>query len=245
MFTFPPTSLIVAVPTVQEDRLEELQETHKIENQSLSAEIRKLKIQLSETDALFEAAQRATSNVEQAAERQKEDVSRLEKGLEQAKNLAKEEEEKRVKAITLLKTVRQKLVKAEKDKEDTLKEMAAIKEREKGDKDKEQAERLNFLRELEATQTTHAQEVSGLKSQFEKDIAALRERYEHEISALRGQRDLDLAAAKVGLYGTPFLYLLTSICLEFVRKGTCCQKFSDLYIGKVIEWCDSREEYLL
>lgn len=224
LFSFPPTFLIVVVPTVQEDRLEELQETHKNENQSLSAEIRKLKTQLSETDALFEAAQRATFNVEQAAERQKEGVSRLEKELEQAKNLAKEEEEKRVKAITLLKTVRQKLVKAEKDREDTLKEMAAIKEREKGDKDKEQAERLNFLRELEATQTTHAQEVSGLKSQFEKDVSALQERYEHEISALRGQRDLDLATVKVGLYGTPFLYLLTSSICRIRTEGSSLRK---------------------
>jgi len=39
---------------------QELQETHKNENQLLSAEIRKLKTQLSETDALSEAAQRAT-----------------------------------------------------------------------------------------------------------------------------------------------------------------------------------------
>jgi len=115
--------------------------------------------------------------------------------------------------------VRQKLVKAEKDREDTLKEMVTIKEREKGDKDKEQAERLNFLRELEATRTTHTQDVSGLKSQFEKDVTALRERYEHEISALRGQRELDLATVKVGLNGTPCRLLFA----EFVRKGTCCK----------------------
>lgn len=196
-----PTFLTLALPIVQDDSLQEVQETHKHENHSLSAEIRKLKTQLTETEALFEAAQRATSNVEQAAGKQKEDVSRLEKELEQAKNLAKEEEEKRVKAITLLKTVRQKLVKAEKDRDDTLTEMAAIKEREKSDKEKEQVDRLNFLREVDAQRTAHLQEITDLRSQFEKDISALQERHEHEISVLRGQREMDLANAKVGVMG--------------------------------------------
>jgi len=182
---------------VQDDRYQELRDTHDRESQSLSGEIRKLKTQLVETDALFEAAQRATANVESAADNQKEDILRLEKEVAKAKDLAKEEEEKRVKAITLLKTVRQKLVKAEKDKEDVVKEMATFKEREKSERDKEQAERLNFVREMDLAQAAHTQEVAALKSQFEKELVAVRERHEHDINALVGQQELDTATAKV------------------------------------------------
>jgi chromosome segregation ATPase len=184
---------------VQDDRLQELREIHKLETHSLSEELRKMKIQLKQTEALFDAAQLATTNVEEVADQQKEKISQLEKQLDQSKNVAKEEEEKRVKAITLLKTVRQKLVKAEKDREDAVKEIATMKEREKGDKDKEQTEKLNLLRELEVSQSAHAQEIAAFRTQFEKDLAATRERYEQEVSALKGQQELDLVSIKVAI----------------------------------------------
>lgn len=180
--------------------MQELKDAHNVEKQGLSEELRQMKTHLHETETLFEAAQRATSSVEKTADKQKEDISRLEKELEKSKNLAKEEEEKRVKAITLLKTVRQKLVKAEKDREDVMKEMAIMRERERGDKDKEQTERLSLQRDLEVSQSAHAQEVVSMKSQFEKDFAATRERHEQELSAFKGQHELDLSALKVILF---------------------------------------------
>jgi chromosome segregation ATPase len=191
---------LTVLSKVQDDRFQELRETHKLEIESLSEELRKMKMHLHETEALFEAAQRATSNVEETVGKKREEISRLEKELEQSKNLAKEEEEKRVKAITLLKTVRQKLVKAEKDKEDVTKEMASIKEREKGDKDREQTEKLTLLRELEVSRSAHAQEMAALRAQFEKDLGATRERQEQEISALKGQYELDLITLKVTVF---------------------------------------------
>ncbi|KAF9531988.1 hypothetical protein CPB83DRAFT_785848, partial [Crepidotus variabilis] len=181
---------------VQDDRMEDILETHKLESYSLTEELKKLRTQLSETEALFEAAQRATTNIEGASEKLKGDVSRLEKEVETTKNLAKEEEEKRVKAISLLKTVRQKLVKAEKDREDTLRDMAMIRDKATGDKDREQVERAGFKRELEATKSTHEQEMAALKSQYERDLAAMKQRYEQEISTVRGQQELELATAK-------------------------------------------------
>ena len=169
-----------------------------------------MKAHVKETETLFEAAQRATTNVEEMADQKKEEISRLEKELEKSKNLAKEEEEKRVKAITLLKTVRQKLVKAEKDREDVSKEMAAMREREKGGKDKDQAEKLSLLRDLEVSQSAHAQEIATLRTQFEKDLTATRERYEREVSALKGQHELDLATIKVVLcFSDSYIRLLT------------------------------------
>ncbi|KAF8912724.1 hypothetical protein CPB84DRAFT_1759339 [Gymnopilus junonius] len=181
---------------LQDDRLEEIRDTHKLESHSLSEEVRKLRTQLNETEALFEAAQRATSKAEEAVSKQKEEYTQLHKEVETAKNIAREEEEKRVKAISLLKTVRQKLVKAEKEKDDALREVASIREREKDEKSKEQAERLNFQREIESLNTTHEKEVATLKAQFNKDMASTKDRYEQEIAALRGQFELDLATVK-------------------------------------------------
>ena len=152
---------------------------------------------MAETEALFEAAQRATSHAEDTVKSHREEISQLQKDIEDVKNLAKEEEEKRVKAISLLKSVRQKLVKAEKDREDAVKEANSLKDREKGDKDKEHAERLNFQYELESLTAAHEKVTTTLRSQFEKDSAAMRERYEQEIGALRGQSELDLASIKV------------------------------------------------
>ncbi|KAF8807465.1 hypothetical protein BYT27DRAFT_7165127 [Phlegmacium glaucopus] len=168
-----------------------------LESNSRSEEIQKLKTQMAETEALFDAAQRATSNAEDMVNKHQEEISQLQKNIEVVKNLAKEEEEKRVKAISLLKTVRQKLVKAEKDREEAVKEVNSLKDREKGDKDKEQAEKLNFQYEMESLTAAHDKATATLRSQFEKDIATMRERYEQEIGALRGQSELDLASIKI------------------------------------------------
>ena len=154
---------------------------------------------MAETEALFEAAQRATSHAEDTVSTHQEQISQLQKNIEDVKSLAKEEEEKRVKAISLLKTVRQKLVKAEKDREDAIREVNSFKDREKTDKDKEHAERLNFQYEKESLTAAHDKATTSLRSQFEKDITAMRERYEQEIGALRGQYELDLASIQVNI----------------------------------------------
>ena len=182
---------------VQEDRIEELRDTHRLESQSRSAEVNKLKAQIDETEALFQAAQRATTYAEDTVGKHKAEIAQLEIEVEKAKTGAKEEEEKRVKAISLLKSVRQKLVKADKDKDDALRELASIKEREQGEKNKEQANRQNFQREIEALTATHEQATANLRAQFNKDFASMQERYRQEISALRGQFELDAASAKV------------------------------------------------
>lgn len=183
---------------MQEDRIEELRDTHRLESQYRSAEVNKLKIQLEETEALFQAAQRATSNIEEAAEKHKAGIAQLQTEVEKAKTVAKEEEEKRVKAISLLKTVRQKLVKAEKDKEDALREVASVREREQGDKNREQADKQDFQREIKVLTATHEQATVNLRLQFNKDFNSMQDRYKQEISSLRGQLELDLASAKVG-----------------------------------------------
>ena len=194
---------------------------------------------MAETEALFEAAQRATSHAEDTVNTHREEISRLQKDVEDVKNLAKEEEEKRVKAISLLKSVRQKLVKAEKDREDAVKEVNSLKDREKGDKDKEHAERLNFQYELESLTTAHEKATTTLKSQFEKDSAAMRERYEQEISSLRGQSELDVASFKVIITQIcdALMCLTTDLYLDYLLERTLCQELADNNFGKLAQQC--------
>ena len=192
---------------------------------------------MAETEALFEAAQRATSHAEDTANAHREEIFQLQKDIEDVKNLAKEEEEKRIKAISLLKSVRQKLVKAEKDREDAIKEVNSHKDREKGDKDKEHAERLNFQYELESLTTAHEKATTTLRSQFEKDSAAMRERYEQEIGSLRGQSELDLASIKVIItqISDKSLRLTTELYLEYLLERTLCQEFPDNNFGELAQ----------
>lgn len=183
--------------TAQEDRMEAIQMTHEQQIRTLTDEKQKIRTQLDETEKLFAATQAASAQAEDAANAQKEDVSRLQREVGVQKALAKEEEEKRVKAISLLKTVRQKLVKAEKDREDAQKEMVAVKEREKGDRSKEEALKQSLQQEMEKLSVNHERTVATLRSQFDKDFASMRERYEQDIAALRGQSELDIATLKV------------------------------------------------
>lgn len=120
--------------------------------------------------------------------------------MERTQGLAKEEEEKRVKAISLLKTVRQKLVKAEKDRDEARGELAAVKEREKGDRDKEEAERSRLQKEIDSVNAERERAIAGLKGQFDREVAGVKERYEREISALKGQFELEAISTKVGLF---------------------------------------------
>ncbi|RDB29316.1 Golgin IMH1 [Hypsizygus marmoreus] len=181
---------------MQEDRVGELRDTHHLESASQSAQIEKLKIQITETEALLKAAQTADAQAEAASAEQKAEVARLQKDLERAKLQAKEEEEKCVKAISLLKTVRQKLVRAEKEKEDTLKEATALKERDREEKEKDQAERTKLRHEIDAVNAERETAIAGLKTQFDKEVANIKDRYENETSVMREQFELDASALK-------------------------------------------------
>ena len=79
----------------------------------------------------MKAAEGADSIAEEAATKQKEVIDQLLQEVGNAKAVAKEEEEKRVKAVSLLKTVRQKLVKAEKERDDALREATTLTERDR------------------------------------------------------------------------------------------------------------------
>lgn len=126
-------------------------------------------------------------------------MEQLHAEVDRVKGTAKEEEEKRVKAIALLKTVRQKLVKAEKDRDEAVREVQGMKEREKGEREREAAERVRLQGEIERVNAERETAVVGLRAQFEKEVAGLKERYEKEFTALRGQFELEAITTKVCL----------------------------------------------
>ena len=109
----------------------------------------------------------------------------------------KDEEEKRTKAIALLKTVRQKLVKAERERDDVTKEVGELKEKDKADKTRERVEKIRMQNEIEQANLEREKAVAGLRTQFDKEVALLKDKQEKEIQALKGQFESETAATKV------------------------------------------------
>ncbi|KAF8640574.1 hypothetical protein AX17_000236 [Amanita inopinata Kibby_2008] len=180
----------------QEKRINELRETHQLESRSQLELIEQLRSHANEVEALFKASQDASSQVQGNLDKQSLEVDKLRTELERSRNVSKEEEEKRVKAISLLKTVRQKLVKTEKERDDAIKEVSSLKQKEQGDKDKGQTERLHLQEELSVVRAEKERALAKLKAQFDKEHANTKERYEKELSALKGQFELESVTFK-------------------------------------------------
>ena len=150
-----------------------------------------------EAEALVAAGQKADAQAQEGVLAREAEMGSLQKDLERAKSLAKEEEEKRVKAVSLLKTVRQKLVKAEKDKDDVLKELMGVKEKDKGEKERHEIDRARMRNEVEMANHAREKAIGDLRAQSDKDLANAKDRYEQEIVFMKGQLDLQLATAQV------------------------------------------------
>ncbi|KAJ7293654.1 hypothetical protein C8J57DRAFT_1429415 [Mycena rebaudengoi] len=172
----------------QEDRIEELRDTHRMESSSQSDQIEKLKKQLADVEPLLKASQGSITQRDENAAAQKVEMERL---------LGEDEEEKRVKAISLLKTVRQKLVKAEKERDDIQRETATSKEKEKADREREHLERSKLQAEVEMVNSEREKAVAGLKAQFDREVATIRDRHDKETAGIRGQFELEALTAKL------------------------------------------------
>ncbi|KAJ3849834.1 hypothetical protein EV368DRAFT_46521 [Lentinula lateritia] len=176
----------------QESRIEELRDTHRLESRSQIDQIDNLKKQLEESELLIKASQANSDEVTKL----KAESERLNGEVVKGKELAKEEEEKRMKAISLLKTVRQKLTKAEKDRDDAVKEVSALKEKEKGERAREEAERLKHQSDINSLNTERDRAITGLRTQFDKELVVVRERHEKELAALRAELELETVTVK-------------------------------------------------
>jgi hypothetical protein len=183
--------------TGQDERIEELREIHRLESVSQTELVDELRSQIQQNEALLKAARTFNSQLEADVAKGRTETDQLRTEAEKLSGLAKDEEEKRNKAVSLLKTVRQKLVKAEKEREDALKEAAAVKEGRKTEHDKEQLEREKLQGELNKLKVEKEVSLADLRAQFEKDLMASKQRSERETAALRGQFELEIVTAKV------------------------------------------------
>lgn len=152
---------------------------------------------MEKADALLKSASDATVQADAQIRLRQVELDQLKAETQKFKDTAREEEEKRVKAISLLKTVRQKLVKAEKDRDDSLKEVAVLKDKERTERERERADRATLERELEVIRADKEKDVAGLKAHFDRELLGMKERFEKEFAARRGQLELDAVATTV------------------------------------------------
>ncbi|KAK0198383.1 hypothetical protein F5146DRAFT_86985 [Armillaria mellea] len=180
----------------QDERIEEMRDTHRLESKSQSELIDSLRSQLNESEALLKASQTSLSQNGDEISKHKAELERMQAEILKIKEVAKDEEEKRTKAISLLKTVRQKLVKSEKDKEEALKQVSALREQEKEYKERDSTEKSRLRKDVDTANAEKEKAVTGLKIQFDKEIAALKDRYEKELAAQKGQFELDAVTTR-------------------------------------------------
>lgn len=183
--------------TGQEERLEELRDTHRLETTSQLDQIEELRRQLSEAESLITASQSAASQTEEDSAKRDSDIEHLRAEVSKANEIAKQEEEKSVKAISWLKNVRQKLVKVERERDDALRELNEMRDRNSEEKEKDRVERANLQREVDAVNAEREKAVTGLRAQFDKDIAAAKDRAERDIQTVKKQFDAEMNALKV------------------------------------------------
>lgn len=153
--------------------------------------------QTGETEALLQASHSAETVNKESTEKLQSEISDLRAGLEKQKGAVKDEEEKRTKAIALLKTVRQKLVKAEKERDDVVKETNELKEKDKADKTRERVEKIKLQNEIEQGNLEREKAIAGLRIQFDKEVTLLKDKQEKDIQVLKRQFEAETAAFKV------------------------------------------------
>ncbi|KAG7450442.1 uncharacterized protein BT62DRAFT_512469 [Guyanagaster necrorhizus] len=210
----------------QDERIEEMRDTHRLESKSQSELIHYLRSQLNESEVLLKASQSSLSQNEDDIAKQKAELDSMQAEIAKVKETAKDEEEKRTKAISLLKTVRQKLVKSEKEKEEAMKQASALREQEKEYKDRDATEKFRLRKDIDAANAEREKTIAGLKVQFDKEIAALKDRYEKELATQKGQFELDAVTTNFSCqrtFGEEFSHHPTAIFSRMPNKG---QKFS-------------------
>jgi hypothetical protein len=156
-----------------------------------------------ELESLLRASEESASQRTGQATEHESEISRLQAELQKATAIAKEEQEKCTKAVSLLKTVRQKLVKTEKERDDATKELASFKEKLSEEQEKEKVERTRLQHEIDSAHLEKEKAVVGLRTQFDKEIALLKDRSEKEMSAFKVQLESDTANLKVFLFLSP------------------------------------------
>jgi chromosome segregation ATPase len=182
----------------QEERLQELRDIHHTETKSQTELIDRLRREAEEAASFSKASSASISKAEQEASKHKQEVERLRADLTKATTLAKEEEEKRTKAISLLKTVRQKLVKTEKERDDAIKDAGAGRRKVEEELEKERVEKAQAQADVAKVNAERDSALAGMKSHFDREVAGLKDRQQKEVTAIKGQLELEAVTMRVG-----------------------------------------------
>jgi chromosome segregation ATPase len=176
--------------------MEELRETHRLEHKSQQDEIDALRDSLGARNKALDEAQEKIVAAEKAAEQTRNDIGKAAEEYDKLQRVAKEEEEKRIKALSLLRALRQKLVKNEAEKEETDKEIARLKDAEKQAQDTLKNDRSRFDAEIVALRAAQEQQISKLRQNFDREIGNVKQQFEREATAKKGQFELDAITSK-------------------------------------------------
>ncbi|GAA5910969.1 uncharacterized protein JCM6883_000664 [Sporobolomyces salmoneus] len=180
----------------QKSRVEELRDTHRLEHQSQQSEIDALRDSLAARNASLEEANDKLAAADKSAAATRQEIVKAAEEYDKLKLVAKEEEEKRVKALSLLRALRQKLVKNEQEKTANDQELEKSKKAEKDALDTLKNDRARFDKEIVSLRTAHEAQNNKLKAGFERENQLLKERYEKEAISKRGQFELDAIHVK-------------------------------------------------
>lgn len=157
-----------------------------------------------------------------------DEAAALRKQLEEQKQISKEEEEKRTKAIGLLKSVRQKLVKTEKDKEEATKQLEELRAKERLVQSKEQTERSQWEFQLENLKIGKEKELREAKSAWEQNTAERISRLQEEAGAARKSMETELHNLRVRLLCSLVRLDLERYFLDRSCCGTNSQRLEDI-----------------
>ncbi|GAA6013165.1 hypothetical protein JCM11491_005202 [Sporobolomyces phaffii] len=180
----------------QKSRMEEVREMHRLEHQSQQSEIDALRDSLAARNASLDEANDKLAAAEKSAEATRREIVKAADEYDKLKIVAKEEEEKRVKALSLLRALRQKLVKNEQDKASNDQELEKSRKAEKDALDTLKSDRARFDKEIVALRTAHEAQLTKLRTGFEREAQGLKERFEKEAISKRGQFELDAIHVK-------------------------------------------------
>ncbi|KAI0287030.1 peroxisomal membrane anchor protein conserved region-domain-containing protein [Russula aff. rugulosa BPL654] len=216
-------------------KVEELRETHRLESGSQIGLVDELRSQLQQNEALLKATRSSNSQLEADIAKQKPEMNQLRTEVERLTGLAKGEEEKCNKAINHLKTIRQRLVKAEKDRDDALKEVATLKEGHKAEHDKQQLEREKLQSELNKLKVEKEVSLADLRAQFEKELMASKQRSERKYPLCEASSSLKLLRSRSGL---------VSNCLNLDRNMPGSKRRSNRSLEKSVQSLSAERDSL-
>ena len=162
---------------VQASRIEELRETHRLEQASSTTMIAALRDQVAQSESTLST--QATTALQ---------MVQLRADLSTAQSQHKEADEKLTKAVTLLKTVRGKLVNVQKDREELSRAL-----------EDEKKERSKLAEAIEKLRADKEREVQALRQAFEKESQGLKDKFARESLAEKRKWELEIITTKVNL----------------------------------------------